>query len=135
MQKENSKKSRNGRDFETKFSNETNLPKLRDKDKPRFINEWGKEQIIDSDFLFEDNGRNIFLDLTTTFRTDRAKQKAYNALCSNISLPTKRNEFYVVIPDEEYKEVYQKRTKAFSLQGLNGVISYSEAVNIVRGKK
>lgn len=134
MQKENSKKSRNGRDFETKFSQETNLPKLKDKDKPRFTNEWGKEQVIDSDFLFEDNNRNIFLDLTTTFRTDRAKQKAYNALCSKFSFPTKRNEFYVVIPDEEYEKVYQKRTKAFSLQGLNGVLSYSEAVTLVKGK-
>jgi len=132
--KENSKKSRNGRDFENRFSRETGLPKLRNKDKPTFVNEWGSTQVIDSDFLLEIGERSVFFDLTTTFRTDRAKQKAYNGLCCKLNCAT-RNEFYVVIPDEEYEGVYQKRKSASSLHGLDGVLSYSEAVSMIRSKR
>lgn len=131
--KENSEKSRNGTAFEIRFSRETGLPKLTKKRKPIFINDKGKKQIVDADFLIEIGEKKVFLDLTTSFRSDRAKQKAYNGICCKLNCTTEV-EFYIVIPDEHYKEVLQERRSPFSLHGLDGVIPYSEAVSMTRSE-
>lgn len=135
MIKENSLKSRGGRDLETYFSEVTKIPKLRESLKPRFINEHGTQQVIDSDFCLELDNETLFFDLTTSFRSDRAKQKAYNGLCcKSMCQNGKQYSFYIVIPDDEAVK-YHKRTKPFALKGLDGVLSFTEAVNLIGEKR
>tara|TARA_B100000035_G_scaffold312238_1_gene323282 strand:- start:3579 stop:3989 length:411 start_codon:yes stop_codon:yes gene_type:complete len=135
MIKENSLKSRGGRDLENRFSRATSLKKLKGSLKPRFINEHGQEQIIDSDFCLHLKDEMLFFDLTTSFRSDRAKQKAYNGLCCKLMChENKCYSFYIVVPDEEANKL-TKRTKRFTLKGLDGVLSFTEAVRLIGQKR
>jgi len=77
----NSYKSNNGTALENYFIKETGIKKTCKESKPYFINEHGLEQEIDFDFVFVSNdGQEIFIDITTSYRSDRAKQKGYNAI-------------------------------------------------------
>ena len=79
--KTNSFKSNNGNALENLFIKQTGIRKASKKDKPTFINEHNIKQEIDFDFMFESkDGQQIFLDITTSYRSDRIKQKGYNAL-------------------------------------------------------
>jgi hypothetical protein len=79
--KANSFKSNNGNALENLFIKQTRIRKASKKDKPTFINEHNIKQEIDFDFMFESkDGQQIFLDITTSYRSDRIKQKGYNAL-------------------------------------------------------
>ena len=133
MKKENSLKSRGGLQLENQFSQRSKINKLSQARKPKFINEWGDEQVIDSDFCLETQDETIFFDLTTSFRSDRAKQKAYNGLCCKMQFGD-GYKFYIVIPDDEYHGKYLQRTKQFSLQGLDGVLSLTQAIKMVQDK-
>ena len=74
-------KSNNGNALENLFIKQTGIRKASKKDKPTFINEHNIKQEIDFDFMFESkDGQQIFLDITTSYRSDRVKQKGYNAL-------------------------------------------------------
>ena len=76
----NKLKCLNGKSLEDSFELQTGLKKLLNKDKPFFINSFGNKQIIDCDFKTTIDGVDVFIDLTTTFRSDRLKQKSYNAI-------------------------------------------------------
>jgi hypothetical protein len=76
----NSYKSNNGNALEDKFIRETGIKKATKDMKPTFINEHGNKQEIDFDFVYTINNQQVFLDCTTSYRSDRVKQKGYNAL-------------------------------------------------------
>lgn len=78
--KENGDKSRNGTNLEKLFTQKTGHKKATKFQKPKFINEFGEEQIIDTDFIIKKDDCTYFIDVTTTWRSSRAKQKAYNGL-------------------------------------------------------
>ena len=80
----NKGKSINGNKFEKEFTELTGIVKMRKKDKPTFVNSHGLVQVVDFDFATEKNGEKIYVDVTTTFRSDRLKQKSYNALMMEV---------------------------------------------------
>ena len=92
------------------------------KQKPSFVNSHGKKQIIDFDFHKSVDGVDIYMDLTTTYRSDRLKQKAYNALMYKV-----RNEkpckFYMVV-----KTMVEngKKKNPILIEGIDGVLSISD---------
>jgi len=129
---ENGKRARAGNSFEKLFSEKTGIGKLEAKLKPQFKNEHGNSQKIDSDFCLETESSIVFFDLTTSLRTDRAKQKAYNALCYKSEIFSEKEcKFYVVVPDDDKN--FNKRKNPVLLHGLDGVICFTEAVEIARG--
>jgi len=127
-QSSNQSKSINGNDFEKIFTEKTGITKMNKKGKPRFINCHGIEQLIDFDFTTEINGTKIYIDVTTTYRSDRQKQKAYNALM----MKTKLNmncEFYMVI--KSLTENGKKKTVNL-LEGMNKVIEIDEFIKLIQ---
>ena len=132
--KENGKRQRAGDNFEKLFSEVTGMGKLRSRLKPKFKNDHGSLQEVDSDFCLETEASIIFFDLTTSLRTDRAKQKAYNALCYKSEVVCEKEcKFYIVVPDDD--KHFNKRKAPVLLHGLDGVICFTEAVDMVNGKK
>lgn len=79
-QNSNQSKSLNGNKFENEFTRLTGLKKVLKKEKPKFKNSHGNEQIVDFDFNTQIDQKKVFIDISTTFRSDRLKQKSYNAL-------------------------------------------------------
>ena len=71
----NKSKSINGNDFEKIFTERTGLTIVPDSDKPKFTNCHGEEQVVDYDFTTVVNGVAYYIDVTTTYRSDRLKQK------------------------------------------------------------
>jgi len=127
-QSSNQSKSINGNDFEKIFTEKTGITKMNKKGKPRFINCHGIEQLIDFDFTTEINGTKIYIDVTTTYRSDRQKQKAYNALM----MKTKLNmncEFYMVI--KSLTENGKKKTVNL-LEGMDKVIEIDEFIKLIQ---
>lgn len=128
---ENANRQRAGNSFEKLFSEKTGMGKLKAKLKPKFKNNHGSLQEIDSDFCLETEESIIFFDLTTSLRTDRAKQKAYNALCYKSEVVCEKEcKFYIVVPDDD-KHFNERKTPVL-LHGLDGVIGFTEAVNIIK---
>jgi len=126
--KENGAKSNNGNKLEKLFEQETGLQKIRKKDKPKFINTHGLEQIVDFDFKKEIDGVDVFLDLTTTYRSDRLKQKSYNALMykTHFDKPCK---FYMVV--QRMVENGKKKNPKL-IDGIDDVITLEEAIEMVK---
>jgi hypothetical protein len=125
---ENGDKSRNGNSLEGYFTEQTGLKKFGKKQKPSFVNSHGKKQIIDFDFHKNVDGVDIYMDLTTTYRSDRLKQKAYNALMykNNFKTPCK---FYMVVG----KLVeHGKKKKPVLIEGIDGVILVEDAINMIK---
>ena len=123
-QSSNQSRSKNGNDFEKVFTQMTGIKKMKKKDKPRFTNIHGIEQLIDFDFSTIINGEKIYIDVTTTYRSDRQKQKAYNAMM----MKTKLNEeckFYMVI--KSLTENGKKKTVNL-LEGMDYVIEIDEFI-------
>lgn len=125
---ENGDKSRNGNKLENYFTEQTGLKKITKKQKPTFNNSHGKKQIIDFDFHKNVNDVDIYMDLTTTYRSDRLKQKAYNALMykNNFDKPCK---FYMVIGS---LIEHGKKKKPVLIEGIDGVITIEEAIIMVK---
>ena len=125
---ENGQKARNGRDLESYFSAKTGLQKTLKKDKPSFINSHGVSQLVDFDFHKVVGDTTVYLDLTTTYRSDRAKQKAYNALVYKNKFE-RDCKFYIVVGT-----VYENGRKPTVnlIEGLDGVISIEEAIKMVQ---
>ena len=69
-QSSNQSRSKNGNDFESYFTQITGIKKMKKKDKPRFTNIHGLEQLIDFDFSTEIDGTKVFIDVTTTYRSE-----------------------------------------------------------------
>ena len=128
-QSSNQSRSQNGNDFEKVFTELTGIKKMKKKDKPKFTNIHGIEQLIDFDFSTEINGTKVYIDVTTTYRSDRQKQKAYNAMM----MKTKLNmdcKFYMVI--KSLTENGKKKTVNL-LEGMDHVIEIGEFVKLLQG--
>jgi len=128
-QSSNQSRSKNGNDFEKVFTELTGIKKMKKKDKPKFKNIHGLEQLIDFDFSTEINGTKVFIDVTTTYRSDRQKQKAYNAMM----MKTKLNmdcKFYMVI--KSLTENGKKKTVNL-LEGMDHVIEIDEFIKLLQG--
>ena len=126
-QSSNQSRSKNGNDFEKVFTELTGIKKMKKKDKPKFTNIHGIEQLIDFDFSTEINGTKVFIDVTTTYRSDRQKQKAYNAMM----MKTKLNmdcKFYMVI--KSLTENGKKKTVNL-LEGMDHVIEIDEFIKLL----
>ena len=128
-QSSNQSRSKNGNDCEKVFTELTGIKKMKKKDKPRFTNIHGLQQLIDFDFSTEINGTKVFIDVTTTYRSDRQKQKAYNAMM----MKTKLNmdcKFYMVI--KSLTENGKKKTVNL-LEGMDHVIEIDEFIKLLQG--
>jgi hypothetical protein len=128
-QSSNQSRSQNGNDFEKVFTELTGIKKMKKKDKPKFTNIHGIEQLIDFDFSTIINGVNVYIDVTTTYRSDRQKQKAYNAMM----MKTKLNmdcKFYMVI--KSLTENGKKKTVNL-LEGMDYVIEIGEFIKLLQG--
>jgi len=128
-QSSNQSRSKNGNDFEKVFTELTGIKKMKKKDKPKFTNIHGLEQLIDFDFSTIINGVNVYIDVTTTYRSDRQKQKAYNAMM----MKTKLNmdcKFYMVI--KSLTENGKKKTVNL-LEGMDHVIEIGEFIKLLQG--
>ena len=126
-QSSNQSRSKNGNDFEKVFTELTGIKKMKKKDKPKFTNIHGIEQLIDFDFSTIINGEKIYIDVTTTYRSDRQKQKAYNAMM----MKTKLNmdcKFYMVI--KSLTENGKKKTVNL-LEGMDHVIEIDEFIKLL----
>jgi hypothetical protein len=126
-QSSNQSRSKNGNDFEKVFTELTGIKKMKKKDKPKFTNIHGLQQLIDFDFSTEINGTKVFIDVTTTYRSDRQKQKAYNAMM----MKTKLNmdcKFYMVI--KSLTENGKKKTVNL-LEGMDHVIEIDEFIKLL----
>ena len=127
-QSSNQSRSQNGNDFEKVFTELTGIKKMKKKDKPKFTNIHGLEQLIDFDFTTIINGVNVYIDVTTTYRSDRQKQKAYNAMM----MKTKLNmdcKFYMVI--KSLTENGKKKTVNL-LEGMDHVIEIDEFIKLIQ---
>ena len=128
-QSSNQSRSQNGNDFEKVFTELTGIKKMKKKDKPKFTNIHGIEQLIDFDFSTEINGTKEFIDVTTTYRSDRQKQKAYNAMM----MKTKLNmdcKFYMVI--KSLTENGKKKTVNL-LEGMDHVVEINDFIKLLQG--
>ena len=128
-QSSNQSRSKNGNDFEKVFTELTGIKKMKKKDKPTFTNIHGLEQLIDFDFSTEINGTKVFIDVTTTYRSDRQKQKAYNAMM----MKTKLNmdcKFYMVI--KSLTENGKKKTVNL-LEGMDHVVEINDFIKLLQG--
>jgi hypothetical protein len=124
---ENGDKSRNGNRLENYFVEKTGLNKFTKKQKPSFINSHGKTQVIDFDFHKNVEGVDIYMDLTTTYRSDRLKQKAYNALMYK-SINNNPCKFYMVVGS---LIEHGKKKNPILIEGIDGVITMEDAINLV----
>ena len=128
-QSSNQSRSKNGNDFEKVFTELTGIKKMKKKDKPKFTNIHGLQQLIDFDFSTEINGTKVFIDVTTTYRSDRQKQKAYNAMM----MKTKLNmdcKFYMVI--KSLTENGKKKTVNL-LEGMDHVVEINDFIKLLQG--
>ena len=123
----NSDRSKNGNSFEKTFTELTVISKIRKKDKPRFTNSHGNEQIIDFDFYTEINGVKTYVDVSTTFRSDRLKQKSYNALMMKNKISSEC-KFYMVVKSLTENG---KKKKPNLIEGIDNVYEISEFVGIL----
>jgi hypothetical protein len=127
----NKGKSNNGNKFEKEFTELTGIVKMRKKDKPTFVNSHGLVQVVDFDFATEKNGEKIYVDVTTTFRSDRLKQKSYNALMmkTKVGQPCK---FYMVV-----KTMVEggKKKNPILIEGIDGVMSIDEFTSYLNDAK
>lgn len=126
-QNSNKGKSNNGNNFEKEFTELTGIKKMSKKQKPTFVNSHGLEQVVDFDFKTEINDEIVFIDVTTTYRSDRLKQKSYNALMmkNKVGTPCK---FYMVV-----KTMVEngKKKNPILIEGIDGVLSISEFTSLI----
>lgn len=124
----NKGKSINGNKFEKEFTEITGIVKMKKKDKPTFVNSHGLVQVVDFDFATEKNGEKIYVDVTTTFRSDRLKQKSYNALMmkTKVGQPCK---FYMVV-----KTMVEggKKKNPILIEGIDGVMAIDEFTSYLK---
>ena len=127
-QSSNKSKSINGNDFERTFTERTGLTIIPDGEKPKFTNCHGIEQIVDYDFSTIISGVTYYIDVTTTFRSDRLKQKSYNALIMKTMFKTEC-KFYMVV-----KSLTENgKTKNPKLiEGIDGVMELDEFIKLIQ---
>jgi hypothetical protein len=127
----NKGKSNNGNKFEKEFTELTGIVKMKKKDKPTFVNSHGLVQVVDFDFATEKNGEKIYVDVTTTFRSDRLKQKSYNALMMKTKV-VRPCKFYMVV-----KTMVEggKKKNPILIEGIDGVMSIDEFISYLNEDK
>jgi hypothetical protein len=126
-QSSNKNKSINGRAFENEFTGLTGIKKTLKKDKPRFINSHGLSQVVDFDYITTIEGNTFCIDVTTTFRSDRLKQKSYNALM--MKQHTNMNcKFYMVVKSLTEKG---KTKKPILIEGIDNVLEIGEFMKLL----
>ena len=131
----NSYKSNNGNALEDKFIRDTGIKKATKDMKPTFINEHGNKQEIDFDFMFmfeSKDGQHTFYDTTTSYRSDRIKQKGYNALLlkreyQNKGLP--KPKFIIVIGN--LVENGKKKNTSL-IEGIDEIKTVEEVIKEIR---
>ena len=128
-QSSNQSRSRNGNDFEKVFTELTGIQKMKKKYKPSFVNNHGLTQLIDFDFSTEINGIKVYIDVTTTYRSDRQKQKAYNALMmkNKVNMNCK---FYMVV--KSLTENGKPKTVNL-LEGMDEVMEINDFIKLING--
>ena len=126
-QSSNQTRSRNGNDFEKVFTELTGIQKMRKKDKPSFVNNHGLTQLIDFDFSTEINGIKVYIDVTTTYRSDRQKQKAYNALMMKNKVNV-NCKFYMVV--KSLTENGKPKTVNL-LEGMDEVMEINDFIKLI----
>jgi hypothetical protein len=127
-QSSNKSKSINGNDFEKIFTERTGLKLVLDSEKPKFTNCHGEEQVVDYDFTTEVNGMTYYIDVTTTFRSDRLKQKSYNALIMKTMLK-KECKFYTVVKSLTENG---KTKKPKLIEGIDGVMELDDFMTLLQ---
>jgi hypothetical protein len=127
-QSSNKSKSINGNDFEKIFTERTGLKLVLDSEKPKFTNCHGQEQVVDYDFTTEVNGMPYYIDVTTTFRSDRLKQKSYNALIMKTMLK-KECKFYTVVKSLTENG---KTKKPKLIEGIDGVMELDDFMALLQ---
>ena len=127
-QSSNKSKSINGNDFQKIFTERTGLKLVLDSEKPKFTNCHGQEQVVDYDFSTEVNGVPYYIDVTTTFRSDRLKQKSYNALIMKTILK-KECKFYTVV--KSFTE-NGKTKKPKLIEGIDGVMELDDFMTLLQ---
>lgn len=128
-QSSNQSRSRNGNDFEKVFTELTGIQKMKKKDKPSFVNNHGLTQLIDFDFSTEINGIKVYIDVTTTYRSDRQKQKAYNALMMKNKV-NMNCMFYMVV--KSLTENGKPKTVNL-LEGMDEVMEINDFIKLING--
>ena len=91
---ENGAKSRNGGRLQRLFTEATGIEIAKEETKATFINIHGDEELIDYDFFLRVDGIDVLIDVTTTYRLCRCKQKYYSGLLYRMYVP--RPSFYIV---------------------------------------
>lgn len=124
---DNRKKSLNGKTLEEFFELKTGLKKISQKEKPSFINCFGNEQVIDFDFKTKINGVDVLIDLTTTFRSDRVKQKAYNALMYKTNI--NKNVLFCVGVGTLLED--GKKRNPILIDGIDSVVLVDELIDMI----
>ena len=91
---ENSAKSRNGGRLQRLFTQRTGIKTAKESSKATFINKHNEEELIDYDFFLQVDDVDVLIDVTTTYRLCRCKQKYYSGLVYKMFVP--RKSFYIV---------------------------------------
>lgn len=126
-QSSNKNKSRNGRAFEKEFTDLTEIKKTLKKDKPRFINSHGLSQVVDFDFITTIEGKTLCIDVSTTFRSDRLKQKSYNAVMMK-QYTNMDCKFYMVVKSLTENG---KTKKPVLIEGIDAVLEIGEFMKLL----
>lgn len=125
---ENTNKVRHGMEFEADFIRETGIQKAKRNEKPTFVNSAGKVQTIDFDFCIPlKNGKTLFVDTTTSYGSDRGKQKAYNGLL--LKLKTDIPSEYVVCTKG------WRGDEPVTLEGIDRVLYLDELAKYIKENK
>jgi len=95
---ENGAKSRNGGRLQKLFTEATGIETAKEETKATFVNIHGDVELIDYDFFLQIDGIDVLIDVTTTYRLCRCKQKYYSGLLYRMYVP--RPSFYIVAVED-----------------------------------
>lgn len=95
---ENGAKSRNGGRLQRLFTEATGIETTKEETKATFNNIHGDVELIDYDFFLEIDGIDVLIDVTTSYRLCRCKQKYYSGLLYRMYVP--KPSFYIVAVED-----------------------------------
>jgi hypothetical protein len=95
---ENGAKSRNGGRLQRLFTEATGIETAKEETKATFNNIHGDVELIDYDFFLEVDGIDVLIDVTTSYRLCRCKQKYYSGLLYRLYV--KKPSFYIVAVED-----------------------------------
>ena len=120
---DNRAKSRHGSDFESVIESELRQYSLNYRSQPKYGNQFNPNfEIVTTDKIY-------IIDCTTTARSDRLKQKQFDAHGVKLILKSKSVEFFVVIKNIEGRETnHFSRAKKRIEEWKNGKINYIDEI-------